>query len=161
MLAEESSLSISTRHIMMSAALKYLRFSPRQRDSMNVTMQTLYKNATYAYEKARILRGLGEHGWNFPFIRDEALNVNNPLVVRTTAAEAIAKITTSPDFFRMFQANSANVKRQLKTILFELIQTGDAGLAAVAADAIRNPDAQITSACKSVLILSLSLSLPC
>jgi cyclophilin family peptidyl-prolyl cis-trans isomerase len=142
MLGEESSLPLSTRQIMMAAALKYLRFSPRQRDSMNITMQALYKNATNAYEKARLLRGLSEYGWNFPFIREEALNVNNPLVVRTTAADAIAKITTSPDFYRMFQANSANVKRQLKTILFELVRTGDAGMAAVAADAIRNPDAQ-------------------
>jgi cyclophilin family peptidyl-prolyl cis-trans isomerase len=146
MMSEETTLPLSSRQIMMSAALKWFRFSPRMRDSINTTMQNTYKNTTNAYEKVVLLRGLAEYGWNFSYLRDEAFNYNNPLVVRSTAAGAIAKIASAPDFYRIFQNSSANVKRQLKTILFEMIKSGDAGMAALAADAIRNPDAQFNKA---------------
>ena len=144
MISENDAYPLSTRQLMLGAALKWLRFYPRHRDSLNVGMQNAYKKTQNAYEKARILRGVAAYAWNYPFLREEALKLDNPPIVRTTAAECIAKIATAPDFNRTFQLNAANTKRQLKTILFELIQTGDAGLAAVAADAIRNPDAQFS-----------------
>ena len=141
--SSNTDLALSTRQLMMGVALKWLQFYPRQRDSMNLAMQNAYKNNQNAYEKARILRGIGEYGWNYNFIKNEALNAANAPVVRTTAAECIAKITTSPTFFSTFKNYSVGVKKELKSILFSLVRTGDAGLAAVAADAIRDPNAQL------------------
>ena len=142
MASSNTDLALSTRQLMMGVALKWLQFYPRQRDSMNLAMQNAYKNNQNAYEKARILRGIGEYGWNYNFIRDEALNASNAPVVRTTAAECLAKITASPTFFSTFKNYSVGVKKELKSILFSLVRTGDAGMAAVAADAIRDPNAQ-------------------
>jgi cyclophilin family peptidyl-prolyl cis-trans isomerase len=141
--SEDASYPVSTRQVMMGAALKWLKFYPRQRDSLNLSMQNLYKNTQNAYEKSRILKGVAEYGWNYPVLREEALKADNPLVVRTTAAEGIAKIISSPDFYRTFQGNTINIKKQLKSILFELVRTGDAGLAAVAAETIRKPEAEL------------------
>ena len=142
-ISENADYPLSVRQLMMGAALKWLYVYPRQRDSLSVGMQNLYRNTQNAYEKSRILRGLAENSWNYNFLREEALKTDNSPVVRTTAAEGIVKIATSSNFNTTFQLNAANVKRQLKNILFELVKTGDAGLAAVAADAIRNPDAQL------------------
>ena len=137
-----SELATSTRHLMSAAALKWLVFYPKIRDSVNVSMQFAYKNAKNDYDKARLLRGLAEFSFNYDFIKNEALNVANPLVVRTAGAEAIAQIATSPDFFKNFRSFPIKEKQNLKNILFQLVHTGDAGVAAVAADAIRNPEAQ-------------------
>ena len=142
-ISEDAAYAVSTRQIMMGAALKWLRFYPRQRDSLNVAMQNLYKNTQNPYEKARILRGVAEHGWNYGFLREEALRADNAPVVRTAATEGIAKILTLPDFYRTFQGNTINIKKQLKSILFELIRTGDAGMAAVAAETLRKPEAEL------------------
>lgn len=142
-ISEDASYPVSTRQLMMGAALKWLRFYPRQRDSLNLSVQNLYKNTQNPYEKARILRGIAENGWNYNFLREEALKGDNALIVRTTAAEGIGKIISSPDFYRTFQGNSLNMKRQLKSILFELIRTGDAGMAAVAAETLRKPEAEL------------------
>jgi cyclophilin family peptidyl-prolyl cis-trans isomerase len=141
--SEDASFQAPTRQLMMGAALKWLRFYPRQRDSLNLSIQNLYKNTENPYEKARILRGISENNWNYMFLRGEALKADNALVVRTTAAEGIAKIISSPDFYRTFQGNTINIKRQLKSILFELLRTGDGGIAAVAAETLRKPEAEL------------------
>jgi cyclophilin family peptidyl-prolyl cis-trans isomerase/HEAT repeat protein len=143
MATSNTDLAISTRQIMMGTALKWLQLSPRTRDSMNLAMQNHYKNSQNAYEKSRLLRGLSEYGWNYAFLREEALNKANPLVVRTSATEALAKINGSPDFSRIFKNSTTLVKREIKSILFRLVYTGDAGIAAVAAESIRDPDAQL------------------
>jgi cyclophilin family peptidyl-prolyl cis-trans isomerase len=127
---------------MQGAALRYLRFYPRQRDSLNQAMKTAYAQTQNPYEKALILRGLSQFGWNFSFIRDEAINTANAPVLRTTATACLAKITTSPDFYRTFQANSMWAKNQLKAALFGIIRTGDAGSAPVAIEAVLDPAAE-------------------
>jgi cyclophilin family peptidyl-prolyl cis-trans isomerase/HEAT repeat protein len=142
-ISEDASYAISTRQVMMGAALKFMRFYPRQRDSLNSTLQNLYKSTQNPHEKAKILRGVAQYGLNFPFLREEALKADNPPVVRTTAAEGIAQIISTPNFYRHFQTNTLTIKRQLKTILFELIRTGDAGLAAVAAETLRKPESEL------------------
>ncbi|KAI9550585.1 peptidyl-prolyl cis-trans isomerase [Daphnia sinensis] len=137
----DSDLDLSTRQLMMGTTLKWTRLYPRQRDSVNLSLQNAYKSATNPYEKARLLRGLAEYGWNYPLLRDEAQNTANPAIVRTAATEAIASINASPDFFRIFKGYSTVVKRELKSILFSLVYTADAGVAAVAAESIRDPAA--------------------
>lgn len=137
----DSDLDLSTRQLMMGTTLKWTRLYPRQRDSVNLSLQNAYKSATNPYEKARLLRGLAEYGWNYPLLRDEAMSTANPAIVRTAATEALASINASPDFFRIFKGYSTVVKRELKNILFRLVYTADAGVAAVAAESIRDPAA--------------------
>ena len=141
-MTNSNDLAPATRRIMLGTALKWLQLYPKTRDSMNLAMQNTYKNTQNPYEKAQILRGLAEYGWNYKIIAEEAFNPSNPVIVRTTAAECIAKIATSPSFFTTFKNYSVAIKKELKTMLFRLVRTSDAGMAAVAADALRNPAAQ-------------------
>jgi cyclophilin family peptidyl-prolyl cis-trans isomerase/HEAT repeat protein len=132
----------STRRILQGAALKHLAYYPRTRDSLNVTMVAAYKAAVTPYEKADILRGLANFGYNFQLFRDEALNSTNSAVVRSTAADCLAKITTAPDFYRQFKNYTIGIKNQLKTALFECIRSADAGVSAIAAEALVDPKAE-------------------
>ncbi|MBL7815123.1 MAG: peptidylprolyl isomerase [Saprospiraceae bacterium] len=141
--SSDETLHPSTKRIMMGAALKWLRFYPRTRDSLNNAMKNLYTKTVNPYDKAVILRGLANFGWNYPMLREEALKSDNLPVVRTAATEALAKIICAPDFYRMFQAYSTNVKNELKAALFDIIRTGDAGAATVAAETIIKPEAEL------------------
>jgi cyclophilin family peptidyl-prolyl cis-trans isomerase/HEAT repeat protein len=142
MMVNNDEIPISTRQIMMGAALKWLIYYPKIRDTLSSQIKYTYNNTKDAVGKARILRGLAEYGWNYEFIAAEALKPENPVFLKTAAAECIAKITTSPEFFTTFKTYASNVKKDLKAILFRLIRTGDAGMIAVAAEALRDPETQ-------------------
>lgn len=142
--SSDETLQPSTKRIMMGAALKWLRFYPRTRDSLNNAMKNLYTKAVNPYEKAVILRGLANFGWNYGMLREEALKTDNAPVVRTAATEALSKILCAPDYYRMFQANSTAVKNELKEAMFSIIRSGDAGAATVAAEAIVKPESDLS-----------------
>jgi cyclophilin family peptidyl-prolyl cis-trans isomerase/HEAT repeat protein len=141
-LSTDGTLAATTRRILQGAALKHLTYYPRIRDSLNISMVAAYKAAPTPQEKAELLRGLSNFGYNFPMFRDEAVNAANAAVVRSTAADCLAKITTSPDFYRQFKNYSIGIKNQLKAALFDCIRTGDAGVTAIAAEAIVDPKAE-------------------
>ena len=141
--SSDETLQPSTKRLMLGAALKWLRFYPRTRDSLNIAMKVLYEKTVNPYEKAVLLRGLANFGWNYDMLRFEALKTTNAPVVRTAATEALSKITCSPDFYRMFQGYSLGVKNQLQTALFDIIRSGDAGAATVAAETIIKPEAEL------------------
>lgn len=138
----DMTLAPTTRRILQGAALKHLTFYPRTRDSLNNAMIAAYRASGTPYEKAEILRGLSNFGFNYPMLLEEALNTANTAVVRSTATECLAKITTAPDFYRQFKNYTIGVKNQLKTALFQCMRTADAGVAAIAAEAIVNPKAE-------------------
>jgi cyclophilin family peptidyl-prolyl cis-trans isomerase/HEAT repeat protein len=141
--SSDETLQPSTKRIMMGAALRWLRFYPRTRDSLNNAMINLYEKAINPYEKAVLLRGLANFGWNYPMLHEEALKIDNQPIVRTAATEALSKILCSPDYYRMFQANSTAVKNELKSAMFDIIRSGDAGAATVAAEAIIKPESDL------------------
>jgi cyclophilin family peptidyl-prolyl cis-trans isomerase/HEAT repeat protein len=138
----DMTLAPTTRRILQGAALKHLTFYPRTRDSLNNAMIAAYRASGTPYEKAEILRGLSNFGFNHPLLLEEALNTANAAVVRSTATECLAKITTAPDFYRQFKNYTIGVKNQLKTALFQCMRTADAGVAAIAAEAVVNPKAE-------------------
>ena len=135
-------LAPTTRRILQGAALRHLTFYPRTRDSLNNTMISAYKASGTPYEKAEILRGLSNFGFNHEMLTAEALNTTNPAVVRSAAADCLAKIATAPDFYRIFKNYTIGVKNQLKTELFACVRSGDAGVATIAAEALVNPKAE-------------------
>ena len=138
--AFDTQYPVSTRHIMSAAALRYFK-EPVMRDSLTNILKTDYASEKNIYVKAEILKSIAADEENYDFLNDEALNTANPPVVRTVAAEEIGKITTLSDFSERFRNRTPAVKRELKSILFGLVRTADAGVATSAADAIRNPSA--------------------
>jgi cyclophilin family peptidyl-prolyl cis-trans isomerase len=143
MAASDERLHPSTKRIMMGAALKWLRFYPKTRDSLNNAMKNQYAKLVSPYEKATILRGLANFGWNYSMLYEEAMKSDNPPIVRTASTEGLSQILCSPDYYRMFQTYSTSVKNELKAELFNIIRSGDAGAATVAAEAIIKPESDL------------------
>ncbi len=141
-MSEDAAYLPTTRRILQGAALKHLAYYPRTRDSLNMSMVAAYKAAATPYEKAEILRGLANFGYNFPMFRDEALNTTNAAVVRSTAADCLGKIATASDFYLQFKNFTIGIKNQLKTALFDCMRSGDAGVTAIAAEALVDPKAE-------------------
>jgi cyclophilin family peptidyl-prolyl cis-trans isomerase/HEAT repeat protein len=142
--ASDETLTPTTKRIMMGAALKFLRFYPRTRDSLNSAMKVAYAKAVNPYEKAAILRGLAHFGWNYPMLQEEALNGANAPVVKTAATEGLSEILCSPNYYAVFQNYSTSVKNELRDALFSIIRAGDAGAATVAAEAIIKPESDLS-----------------
>lgn len=142
--SSDETLAPSTKRIMMGAALKYLRYYPRTRDSLNNAMKVLYTKVVNPYEKAAILRGLANFGWNYPMLQEEALKTDNAPVVRTAATEGLSNILCSPNYYNVFQNYSTSVRFELQDALFNIIRSGDAGAATVAAETIIKPEADLS-----------------
>jgi cyclophilin family peptidyl-prolyl cis-trans isomerase/HEAT repeat protein len=139
MAAADLTLQNSTRRIMAGAALKYLVFRPRTRDSLNQALIAEYQTSKNQQDKANLLKGLAQNGWNYDLLRTEALKADNPPIIRTAAANALASVTTAPDFYRTFKGWSAGIKKNLKAIMMDFIRTGDAGVATIGAETLVNP----------------------
>jgi hypothetical protein len=87
MMVNNDEIPISTRHIMIGAALKWLIYYPKIRDTLSSQIKYTYNQTKNPYEKAQILRGLSEYGWNYEFIANEAMKAENPTYLKTAAAE--------------------------------------------------------------------------
>ena len=131
----------STRYTLSAAAMRHFSASPIMRDSLTATLKKEYIAEKNPYSKSEILKSIAADEENYDFLSDEALSETNPPIVRTTAAGEIGNIATLPDFVERFKNRTLGVKRELKSILFGLIHTGDVGVITEAANAIRNPQA--------------------
>ena len=110
------------------------------RDAINVELRARYRNSTDVYEQAAILQALSEFGWNYRFIQREGLTDTSP-VVRTAAATALSTILGYDDFSRYFGAGYRRVRREISLYLKDGIRSGDAGVVAVAAQALAELEA--------------------
>lgn len=85
------------------------------------------------------LRALGEYGWNFRFIKEQGLQVQSPLV-RSATVEILGDICRHPSFYRVFGGGSTKVRVEIYSAMLEILQIGDPGMTAVAADVLRIPE---------------------
>ena len=137
---ENPELPWQVRTMLYRATNRHLpSYAVQSRDAINFELRQLFKNSTLPYEKAEALRGLAEFGWNFRYIRREALD-STTFVVKTAGLEAIAQICENRIYEKYFGRINRSVSREVVNYFTEAIQSGDAGLIAIAAAALRNPD---------------------
>ncbi len=113
-------------------------FYAEYRGSINGELRARFQKATDRYEKAAILDALAEFGWNYKTIYEMGQAAEDP-VVKTTAMEALHKISRQEDFRRFFGLGTRRAERELCTFFQEAIRSGDPGLATPAAMALREP----------------------
>ncbi len=142
---------------LYAAALRHLPsvFEP-YRNSINNELRRRFAQATSPYHKAAMLRALSEWGWNFRFIYREGLAAKHP-AVRTASAEALAGLCQNARF-RKFFGNSAVVTKEMAFMFKQLVQTGDPGVMAVAAGALRIPERNFKTEMDSLSILETALA---
>ncbi|MEY3051789.1 MAG: hypothetical protein RLY31_1574 [Bacteroidota bacterium] len=141
---------------LYAAATRYLPYSMEEpRKYLNWELKKRFENAVSPYEKGEALRALAHFGWNYRYIRDAAYP-SDLAVVRTAAVEALAMIARMPDFSRLFGSGS-QVRRELSDCFRDAIETGDLGMAAVAAQVLREPQLGFRQTFDSLQILENAL----
>lgn len=138
-LAKDSTLNWSIQANLYAAAQKLLPpLYADYREMMNFQCRRRYERSQSAEERAAFLEALGEFGWNYRYIQQQAVAVKSP-VVRMAAWNALKKIASRPDFERFFGLGWRKVGKELSIYFKQAALSGDAGLIAVAADALRIP----------------------
>src|SRR5690606_12905732 len=90
--------------------------------------------AENAYHRAALIAALAEDPRNFQTLMDIAVDESEPAVVRTTAAISVKNLLGSTELGNVFRAARYNVEAQILQFFERCALSGDAGLAAVAAE---------------------------
>lgn len=90
--------------------------------------------AENAYHRAALIAALAEDPRNFQTLMDIAGDESEPAIVRTTAAISVKNLLGSTELGNVFRAARYNVEAQILQFFERCALSGDAGLAAVAAE---------------------------
>ncbi len=107
------------------------------RDAINFELRQRYINSSSAYEKAMILRALGEFAWNYRYIFRESQTANDP-IVQSAAIEALQQIGDRDDFTSFFGLSTRRVTQDLASYFMEAIKSKRPGPVAIASLALRS-----------------------
>lgn len=108
---------------------------------INNDLKLIYQDTTLGvYQRAAALRGLGEYGWNYKYLYTPVLTAREP-VIRTAAAEGLAKICQDPNFDLNFGLSRRRIRKELSVYLSEFMEKGDAGVRAVTANILADEKA--------------------
>ena len=139
-LGRRADLPERVRVMLLTAANRHLpRTMEKTLGRVNYALNQLYTSSVDDYVRADAVRGLAEFGWNYRPIKENAFMSDAP-VVRTAAVEAFVQILRRDDFRTFFRGSWWRVKTELTEFLAEAIRKGDAGMTAVAAEVLREPD---------------------
>ncbi|MBK8562571.1 MAG: peptidylprolyl isomerase [Saprospiraceae bacterium] len=141
---------------MYAAASKHLPYGFEEtRKYLNWEIKRKFENAASPYEKAAALEALGQYGWNYRYIRDAGYP-SQFIVVRTASVKALANIASMRNFNSFF-GGGITARRELAECFVDAISTGDPGMVAEAAIAMRDSTANFKSVFDSVLVLENAL----
>lgn len=158
-ITKEAELNWQTQLLLFQASNKHLGNSrPESRDYINYVIKSQFDRSNDPYEKAACLAALGEFGWNYRTIHDRGFTDQNP-VLRTTAVSALATIADRPDFYPFFGEGSGTARREINYYLHEAIQSGDAGMIAVAAETLLNSKLDFKKMADSAQLVGLTRAL--
>lgn len=154
----KDTLPWQTQLSMYTAAHKHLaNYYTNYKNTINYELRRRFEDSKNNYEKAEILRTMGEYGWNYRTIHE--LGFEHPsLPIRTATIEALAKISNIEEFQRFFGLGYRRVNKDLANYFVDAIRTADAGMTATAAIALRNKDRKYASYIDSMQILETTLA---
>jgi len=140
-LAEDSLIAWPARSLLYAAAHRHWQArdsTDKDRFRLNAAIKYRYASSSLVAEKAALLRALGEYGWNYRFLAGQMM-ASGPAAVRVAAVEALASLCVPENFDRQIRKNRRFVEKELALIFRQALQLGDAGISAVAAQALRQP----------------------
>ena len=117
------------RATLLAAALK---LGGTERGAIRIAVQQRYAAATDPYEKAHLLKALGEDPAAYEFVEQATFAGTQPLVVGSYGMEALVAIRRLPDFPEAQQATFALTVRRA-------MGSGDVTIMSTAAEVLRDP----------------------
>jgi cyclophilin family peptidyl-prolyl cis-trans isomerase/HEAT repeat protein len=107
--------------------------------SINAELRRRFTASTDPYERAAVILAMGEFGWNYRFIKEQAFPVDEE-VVRTASIQAIGRALAMDDYRSYYGPGYRTVRLEFRDILVEAIENGDPGMMAEAAEIMRRPN---------------------
>jgi cyclophilin family peptidyl-prolyl cis-trans isomerase len=139
-LAKDTMLLPTVQLMMYQVTNRHVSpFMQNTKGWVNAEIYKKFTSTNVPAEKVIALRALAEYGWNYKNIKEQGFQVQSPLV-RTTAVEALGEICKRPDFYRVFGYGANKVRIDMYSYMLEVLQVGDPGMTAVAADVLRTPE---------------------
>lgn len=157
-LARDTTVTWPVSSLLYAAAQRHLPvYDTLARGRLNADLRRRFTEEPNPYAKASYLRALGEYRWNFRFIFRESINASHP-AVKTAGMETLAAISSNPDFSQYFGGSWRRVEKELADYFREGIRTRDAGVAAVAAGALRQPNHNYREVLEDITFLDSTLA---
>lgn len=124
-------------------ALPYFRGPSKQFISQK--LRARYLSSQHLYEKAQILRTMGNYSGNYRFAIEQAFprvdTVPVHAVIKSSAAEALVAIRQHPDLPREWGLGYARVLDEIHAAIRKMLESGDPAMMAIVAQAMsENPD---------------------
>ncbi len=130
----KDSLPSSVQLRLYAAAMRHLPgYAKDSRNYINGELRRRFAASTLPYERAEILRAMGEYPWNYRYLMERTREASTGLVETTAAAEALDAIAAREESERYFRGSWPNVRRQYAAYIRDALQGPNAGLQAVAA----------------------------
>lgn len=140
LLAKDTMLQPQIQLMMYQATNRHVSpFMQNTKGIINAEIVRKFNAANSPVLQVAALRALAEYGWNFRFIKEQGLQVQSPLV-RSATVEILGDICRHPSFYRVFGSGATRVRVEIYSAMLEILQIGDVGMTAVAADVLRIPE---------------------
>lgn len=157
--AKDANLNWETQVKLYTAANRNTpRYFGKSMEAINYELRQKYLASENPYEKAAIVRALGEFGYNYRWIKENAFPANEP-IIRTAGMEAFDKILNMDNFAGYFGASYFRRMKEMTGYLTEAMQNGDAGMIAVAAGTLRSKKLDFTATVDSTALAIMETAL--
>ncbi len=124
--------------VLYEAANRHLpNYMTNTRNAINYELRKKYEKSTNPFERTQLLKALAEYGWNYKYIQKQVPLVQTN-IEKTGAIEALSRITNNADFYKMFGGSFTSVSREIGAQYIQAIKSGDIGMIAIAAGALKN-----------------------
>ena len=121
---------------LLRAANRHLAvFLTDYRDRVNNELRLMHRNTADAYQRADILRALGEFPWMYRVLYNYYREAETA-TERSAAAESLATISQREDFETYFRGSARRVRGELAGYYRGMIESNDDGPAVYAAQAL-------------------------
>jgi len=137
--------SWQVRAILLGAAVHNLSyFKSKTKSFFSTKIISLYKASNNVYEKAALLKALGNHSWNYRFIVGEifpkADSIKIPETILSSGTEALVLLRKSPTYNRELGLSKIRVTNEINALLKKAVEKGDPSMQAIVADFLRDED---------------------
>jgi cyclophilin family peptidyl-prolyl cis-trans isomerase/HEAT repeat protein len=139
-LAKDTMLLPSVQLMMYEATNKHVSsFMQNTKGWVNAELFRKLSAANNTSDQVAAINALAEYGWNYRNLKEQGFQYQSPLV-RTATVQALGNICKKPDFYRVFGSGATKVRIDMYSYMLEILQVGDPGMSAVAAEILRIPE---------------------
>ena len=160
--------SWQVRALLLGACLRNsMYFKTKTKNFFTSRIVAIYQKSENLYEKAALLKALGNYSWNYRFLElamfSRVDSIKIPEVIRSSATEALVTLRTSKDFARELAISTTRVISDIDIIFKRVLKEGDPAMIAIVSEFLTRPELKYKGKFTDIKLLKdaqAKLSLP-